>query len=155
MDAGEELREPMRVTLITEAVEAPRNWTTVGLVNDLSAANLEFIVTPLVNVPLGLLKTKGGFYPGYNRLDEAQASVIYACFRRMQKILLRNVDSTTRHYSAITRFLTVHIKTLGMTAILGALEHMFNLKGFKMDKAKTCSLDSARMKRLAPAPLVH
>lgn len=147
---------PAFTVQIGQEEETPEdNWTTVGLINDLSSANLEFTVTPLVNVPLGLLKTKGGFYPVYDRLDEAQASVIYACFRHMQKILFRNVGSTTRGYNPITRFLTVHIMTLGMTAILRALEHMFNLKGFNMDKAKTYSLDYARTKSLAAAPLVH
>jgi hypothetical protein len=147
---------PAFTVQIGQEEETPEdNWTTVGLINDLSAADLEFTVTPLVNVPLGLLKTKGGFYPVYDTLDEAQASVIYACFRHMQKMLFRNVGSTTRGYSPITRFLTVHIMTLGMTAILRALEHMFNLKGFNMDKAKTYSLGSARTKSLAAAPLVH
>jgi hypothetical protein len=146
---------PAFTVQIGQGNETPEdNWTTIGLINDLSAANLEFTVTPLVNVPLGLLKTKGGFYPVYDRLDEAQASVIYACFRHMQKILFRNVGSTS-NYNPITRFVTVQIMTLGMAAILRALEHMFNIKGFNMDKAKTHSLDYAKTKKLAAAALVH
>jgi len=33
---------------------------------------------------------------------EGQASVIYACFRHMQKIFFRNVGFTTRNYNATT-----------------------------------------------------
>jgi radical SAM superfamily enzyme YgiQ (UPF0313 family) len=147
---------PALTVQIGQADETPEdNWMTVGLINDLSAANLEFTVTPLVNVPLGLLKTRGGFYPVYDRLDEAQASVIYACFRHMQKILFRNIRSTTKNYNPVTRFLMVQIMTLGMAGILRGLEHMFKVKGFRMDKAKIYSLDEHRTKRLASPALVH
>lgn len=147
---------PAFTVQIGQADETPDdNWMTVGLINDLSEANFEFTVTPLVNVPLGLLKTKGGFYPVYDRLDEAQAAVIYACFRHMRKILFRNIGSTTRTYNPLTRFATVQLMTLGMTTILRALEHMFNLKGFSMKKAKSYSLQEARTKRLAAPALIH
>ena len=147
---------PAFTVQIGQGDERPEdNWMTVGLINDLSKANLEFTVTPLVNVPLGLLKTKGGFYPVYDRLDEAQASVIYACFRHMQKVLFRNVGSTTSNYNPITRFVTVQIMTLGMTAILRALEHMFKVKGFNMDRAKTLSLGLTKTKKLAAAALIR
>jgi len=131
---------PAFTVQIEQEYETPEdNWMTVGLINDMSDAGLEFTVTPLVNVPLGLLKTRGGFYPVYDRLDEAQASVIYACFRHMQKMVFRNVGSASRG-NPLTRIAIMETMTGGITAIMKALEHMFKLKGFGKDKAKTYTL---------------
>lgn len=136
---------PAFTVQIGQEGETPEdNWMTVGLINDMSNAGLEFTATALVNVPLGLLKTRG-FYPVYDRLDEAQASVIYACFRHMQKMVFRNVASAT-HGNPFTRIAMMGIMTWGMAAILRALEHMFKLKGFRMDKAKTYSLGNKIMR---------
>ena len=115
------------------------NWTTVGLINDLSNAGLEFTVTPLLNVPLGLLKTRREFYHVYDRLDEAQASVIYACFRHLQKMAYRNAGSVARG-TALSRLALTQITSKGATAVLNALERMFRKKGFKMEGAKRHSL---------------
>jgi radical SAM superfamily enzyme YgiQ (UPF0313 family) len=139
---------PAFTVQIGQEEETPEdNWMTVGLINDMSNANLEFTVTPLVNVPLGLLKARGGFYPVYDQLDEAQASVIYACFRHLKKIVFRNVAPSTRG-SPMARFLMTQIMTGGAIAMIAALEHMFKLKGFSMDKAKKHSLGERRIKKM-------
>ena len=144
---------PAFTVQIGQEGETPEdNWMTVGLVNDMSNAGLEFTATPLVNVPLGLLKTRGGFYPVYDRLDEAQASVIYACFRHMQKMVFRNVASAA-HGNAFTRIAIMGIMTWGMAAILRGLEHMFNLKGFRMDKAKTYTLRDRMLEKPLAEPI--
>ncbi len=53
---------PAFAVQIGQEEETPEgNWMPVWLINDMSNANLEFTVTSLVNVPLGLLKTGGGF----------------------------------------------------------------------------------------------
>ncbi len=131
---------PAFTVQIGQEEETPEdNWMTVGLVNDMSDANLEFTVTPLVNVPLGLLKSRGGFYPVYNQLDEAQASVIYACFRHLRKMVFRNVASVASGNPMI-RFVMTYVMIGGMTAILAALEHMFKMKGFSMERAKKHTL---------------
>ena len=128
---------PAFTVQIGQESETPEdNWMTVGLINDMSNADLEFTVTPLVNVPLGLLKTRGGFYPVYDMLDEAQASVIYACFRHMQKMVFRNVASATRG-NALTRIAMTEIMTTGISAVTKALEHMFKIRGFSMKKARS------------------
>ncbi len=130
------------------------NWMTVGLINDMSKANLEFTVTPLVNVPLGLLKTRGGFYPVYDQLDEAQASVIFVCFRHLQRIAFRNVASTTKG-NPLTRFAVTHIITGGITAILAALGHVFKTKGFSMERAKKQSLGERRVQKVLAHAIAH
>ena len=139
---------PAFTVQIGQEEETPEdNWMTVGLINDMSDANLEFTVTPLVNVPLGLLKSRGGFYPVYDQLDEAQASVIYACFRHLRKMVFRNVASLTSG-NPVTRFLITQVMTGGIIAIQSALEHMFKLKGFKMDRAKKHTLGERRIDRI-------
>jgi radical SAM superfamily enzyme YgiQ (UPF0313 family) len=143
---------PAFTVQIGQEFETPEdNWKTVGLINCMSNAGLEFTVTPLVNVPLGLLKSRGGFYPVYDKLDEAQASVIYVCFRHMQKMVFRNIASTARG-NPLTRIAIMEIMTGGITAILTAIEHMFNLKGFHMNKAKTYTLQD-RLLEKPPQPV--
>ena len=132
-------RPAFTVQIGQEAESSEDNWDTVGLINDLSNAGLEFTLTPLLNVPLGLLKTRREFYPVYDRLDEAQASVIYACFRHLQRMVHRNAGSVARG-SAVTRLALTQIMTRGATVVLNALERMFRKKGFKMEKAKRYSL---------------
>jgi radical SAM superfamily enzyme YgiQ (UPF0313 family) len=146
---------PAFTVQIGQEHETPEdNWMTVGLINDMSNANLEFTVTPLVNVPLGLLKTRGGFYPVYDQLDEAQASVIFACFRHLQKIVFRNVASTTQG-NPLTRFAIMHIMTGGITAILTALEHMFNAKSFSMERAKKHTLGERQIEKTLEHAIAH
>jgi radical SAM superfamily enzyme YgiQ (UPF0313 family) len=139
---------PAFTVQIGQEEETPEdNWMTVGLVNDMSNANLEFTVTPLVNVPLGLLKSRGGFYPVYDQLDEAQASIIYACFLHLRKMVFRNVASVTSG-NPITRFIMTQIMTGGITAIQTVLEHMFKVKGFSMGRAKAHSLGERRIEKM-------
>jgi radical SAM superfamily enzyme YgiQ (UPF0313 family) len=146
---------PAFTVQIGQEQETPEDsWMTVGLINDMSKANLEFTVTPLVNVPLGLLKTRGGFYPVYDQIDEAQASVIFACFRHLQKIAFRNVASTTQG-NPLTRFAITHIMTGGITAILTALKHMFKAKGFSMERAKKQSLGERRVEMVLAHATPH
>jgi radical SAM superfamily enzyme YgiQ (UPF0313 family) len=139
---------PACTVQIGQEGETPEdNWMTVGLINDMSDANLEFTVTPLVNVPLGLLKSRGGFYPVYDQLDEAQASVIYACFRHLRKMVFRNVASLTNG-NPVIRFVMTQVMTGGMAAILAALEHVFKVKGFNMDRAKKQTLGERQVDRI-------
>ena len=146
---------PAFTVQIGQEHETPQDsWMTVGLINDMSKANLEFTVTPLVNVPLGLLKTRGGFYPVYDQIDEAQASVIFASFRHLQKIAFRNVASTTQG-NPLTRFAITHIMTGGITAILTALKHMFKAKGFSMERAKKQSLGERRVEKVLAHATPH
>jgi radical SAM superfamily enzyme YgiQ (UPF0313 family) len=139
---------PAFTVQIGQEEETPEdNWITVGLINDLSNANLEFTVTPLVNVPLGLLKSRGGFYPVYDQLDEAQASVIYACFRHLRKMVFRNAASIASG-DPVARFVVTQVMTGGISAILAALEHMFKMKGFSMGRAKKQTLGERRIEKM-------
>jgi radical SAM superfamily enzyme YgiQ (UPF0313 family) len=115
------------------------NWMTVGLINDMSNANFSFTVAPVLNSPLGLLKTKLKFHTIFDELDEAQASVIYACTRHMQKMGLRHVASVTRTNPVAKTFLPRVVDgTVGVFAKF--LELTFRRRGFNMEKAKKHTL---------------
>ncbi|MFQ5998156.1 MAG: B12-binding domain-containing radical SAM protein [Candidatus Bathyarchaeia archaeon] len=89
--------EPAFTVQIGQSGETPDdNWMTVGMINDLSNHGLNFTVTPMINVPLGLLKTKGGFLNMYEKLDESQAAVIYSCFRHLAKMARRDAYPLSR-----------------------------------------------------------
>jgi hypothetical protein len=146
---------PAFTVQIGQEEETPEdNWTTVGLINDMSDADLEFTVTPLVNVPLGMLSSRGEFYPVYDQLDEAQASVIYACFRHLRKMVFRDVASLTSG-NPVTRFVITQIMTSGMAIILAAVEHMFNVKGFNMDRAKKQTLGERQVDKILEAAIAQ
>lgn len=115
------------------------NWMTVGLINDMSNANLSFTIAPVLNSPLGLLKTRAKFQTVFDELDEAQASVIYACARHMQKMGLRHVASITRTTRIARMFLPRMVDgTVG--AFTKFLELAFKRRRFRMEKAKKHSL---------------
>jgi hypothetical protein len=134
-----------------EGETAEDNWATVGLINDLSKAEFKFTVGTGVNVPLGLLKTRGRFYPILDRLDEAQASVIYACARHMKKEAFRHtaLGGGVRKLPPLARTAMAQVV---MGPITEALENMFRRKGFRMEKARTCSL-SKRVERVTVAAI--
>jgi len=134
-------RPAFTVQIGQEGETAEDNWATVGLINDLSDADFEFTVTPVVNVPLGLLKTRGSFYPVLDMLDEAQASVIYACFRHMQREANKHITSTSR-FSPFVRALMAQVAMGGFTGIMEWLEYRFRRKGFEMDRARRYTLNA-------------
>ena len=146
---------PAFTVQIGQEEETPEdNWMTVGLINDMSDANLEFTVTPLVNVPLGVLKSRGEFHPVYDQLDEAQASVIYACFLHLRKMVFRDVTSLTSG-NPVTRFAMTQIMTGGMAIILAALEYMFKMKGFNMDRARKQTLGERHVDKILEAAIAQ
>jgi radical SAM superfamily enzyme YgiQ (UPF0313 family) len=146
-------RPAFTVQIGQEGETAEDNWMTVGLINDLSRAEFEFTITPVVNVPLGLLKTRGKFYPILDSLDEAQASVIYACFRHMQKEAFKHTASTTK-LPPLVRAAMAQVVMGGFAGVTGMVEWMFRRKGFSMEKAKKHSLGEKQVESLTvPANL--
>lgn len=72
---------------------AEDNWDTVALINWMSDSQVlgrpfEFSVTPVQNVPLGLLKSKD-----YTRLtlNKSQLAVYYASYKHLAKVAIRNL----------------------------------------------------------------
>jgi radical SAM superfamily enzyme YgiQ (UPF0313 family) len=85
---------PAFTVQVGQASETPEdNWETVALINSLSDSwvggrPFEFSVTPVQNVPLGLMKGKE-----YTRLslDKSQLAVYYASYKHVAKEAIRNL----------------------------------------------------------------
>jgi radical SAM superfamily enzyme YgiQ (UPF0313 family) len=85
---------PAFTVQVGQAEEIPEdNWETVALINWMSDSRVdgrpfEFSVTPVQNVPLGLLKSKEY---GRLRLDRSQLAVYYAAYKHLAKEATRNL----------------------------------------------------------------
>jgi len=127
---------------IGQAEETPEdNWSTVGLINDMSEAGLEFTATVLYNVPLGLLKSRRTFsYDIYDKFDEAQMAVVYASFRHLLKMTQRRAYSLAKGnvMSSIAVGAVLHG---GAALVLRVLERMFVKKGLDPEKVKRYTLN--------------
>jgi radical SAM superfamily enzyme YgiQ (UPF0313 family) len=130
-------RPACTVQIGQERETADDNWMTVGLINDMSNAGLSFTIAPLLNSPLGLLKTKVKFHSVTDALDEAQASVIYACARHMQKMGSRYIASRS---SSAVQLVLPRIVGGAVGIVTKMLEQIFARRGISMERAKKYSL---------------
>ena len=120
---------------------AEDNWDTVALINWLSDSRVngrpfEFSVTPVQNVPLGLLKSRN-----YARLtlDKSQLAVYYASYKHVAKEAIRNLGG---------RYNWKHFAQLGaggMVAFGGWLTYTYfkqicKKRGLDTDKVDKVSL---------------
>ncbi len=118
------------------------NWETVALVNSMSASALEsgrpfeFSVTPVQNVPLGLLKSKK-----YNQLvlNESQLAVYYACYKHLAKEAYRNLGGRYNWKRLI------HLSAAAMVAFGGWLTYEYvrrvcQRRGLDTDKVDRMTL---------------
>ncbi len=120
---------------------AEDNWDTVGLINDMSRAGLEFTATVLYNVPLGLLKTRRTFnYNIYEKFDEAQMAVIYSSFRHLLKMTQRRAffSGSADPFTKLAIGAVLHG---GAAFVLYILERMFVKNGLDPEKVKRYSLN--------------
>ncbi len=118
------------------------NWDTVSLINKMSGSYsdgrpLEFTVTPMQNVPLGLIKS-GGF--SLNMLTEAQLAVYYASYRHLYKMALRNARSTGTG-NVFVRLGIAGILPFGGWALMKFIEHLVKKKGLDVEKVKRYGMD--------------
>lgn len=89
---------PAFTVQVGQASETPEdNWETVALINIMSNSEveggrpLEFSVTPMQNVPLGLIKSREFASLG---LDQSQLAVYFAAYRHLAKMATRNWAGT-------------------------------------------------------------
>jgi hypothetical protein len=50
--------------------------------------------------------------------------------------------------NAVTRIVLTQVMTIGIAAVQAALQHMFKLKGFSMDRAKKQTLGERRIEKM-------
>ncbi len=129
------------------------NWETVALINLMSNSTLsngrpfEFTITPMQNVPLGLLKNKS--FTSI-KLNESQLAVYYASYKHLAKIAVRNATTASDEANAFTRIVTGGLIGLGGWAMFHVVSNICKKGGLDLDKATAYGVSRARLE----APLI-
>lgn len=139
---------PAFTVQVGQMEETPEdNWETVALINWLSNSRLddgrpfEFTVTPMQNVPLGMMK---GMAPGSKMLDESQLAVYYASYRHLAKIAARDSLRESRG-GILTRYGTAALVALGGRVMLGAVSAICRRRGLDLERAARHGLTDKRV----------
>lgn len=119
------------------------NWDTVALINKMSNSYiderpLEFTITPMQNVPLGLIKSRG-FNSGM--LTESQFAMYYASYRHLYKMALRNAKRESKGNPVVKLGISSTI-ALGGWAMMRLVERLARKAGVDIDKAKSYGLQN-------------
>ena len=130
-------RPAFTVQLGQEGETSEDNWETVAMVNRLSNSFVEdrpfeFTVTPLQNVPLGLMKARGDTAPG-TTLSESQLAVYYACYRHLAKMAARDAARESRGRLR-ERVVTYAMLRLGANLMLQVLTAICRKRGLDTER---------------------
>jgi len=120
-------------------------WDTIAMVNRLSnsyAGNrpFEFTVTPLVNVPLGRIKSRS---LNTELLTADQLAVYYASYRHLAKIASRD-GFRDSHGNIFARLGTGAIISGGGYLMMKFVESMAKKKGVDIEKVKRWGMDQKK-----------
>ena len=120
-------------------------WETVSMINILSNSFVdgrpfEFTVTPLVNVPLGRIKSMS---LNKNVLTKDQLAVYYASYRHLAKMAARDGFSNTNG-NFFARAGTGSIIAGGGLLMMKWIERIASKAGVDIDKVKNYSLDGKK-----------
>ena len=120
-------------------------WDTVAMINRLSNsyANgrpFEFTVTPLVNVPLGRIKSRN---LNTEMLTTDQLAVYYASYRHLAKMASRDGFRDTRG-NVFSRLGTGSIVSGGGYLMMKFVENLARKKGVDIEKVKRWGLDQKK-----------
>jgi len=113
------------------------NWETVALINSLSNSTLddgrpfEFTITPMQNVPLGMIKGRAF---GSDLLDASQLAVYYASYLHLAKVAARDALRNSTG-SILGRYGTAALIALGGKAMLEAVSAICKKGGLDLEKA--------------------
>ena len=121
------------------------NWETVALINRLSNSEVdgrpfEFTVTPMQNVPLGLLKNRRF---SAIKLTKAQLAVYYASYRHLAKIAARDAYSEGSG-NLLTRLGASSLIRLGAWVMLQFIEAICRRNGLDVEKVKNYGLNGSK-----------
>lgn len=127
---------PAFTVQVGQAGETPEdNWETVALINWLSNSEVEdrpfeFTVTPMQNVPLGLIKSRK-----FTRLtlDESQLAVYYASYRHLLKVAIRDSVRDSRG-NPLTKLGVASIISLGAYLMYRVVRAICRRQGLDTDK---------------------
>ena len=140
---------PAFTVQVGQAGETPEdNWETVALINRMSESLLdngipfEFTVTPMQNVPLGLLKSRDF---ASLKLDQSQLAVYYAAYRHLAKIAVRDASRASNDSSITARYITGGAIALGGWGMLHVVKRICKRRGLDLEKASRYGLDGKRL----------
>lgn len=129
------------------------NWDTVALINRLSESTLEggrpfeFTITPMQNVPLGLLKSRDFTSV---KLDLSQLAVYYASYRHLAKIALRDAARASNDSNPASKYVTGGLIALGGWAMLRVVKGICRKGGLDLERAARHGLDGPHVR----APMI-
>ena len=130
---------PAFTVQVGQAGETPEdNWETVALINRMSNSYLdnglpfEFTVTPMQNVPLGLLKSRDFTSV---KLDTSQLAVYYASYKHLAKISLRNAARASSDQGLASRYVSGMMIGLGGWAMFRVVKGICRRGGLDLEKA--------------------
>ena len=120
-------------------------WDTVAMVNRLSNSYstgrpFEFTVTPLVNVPLGRIKSRN---LNKNLLTTDQLAVYYASYRHLEKMANRDGYRDT-HGNFIARAGTGTLISGGGMLMMKFIEHLAKKSGVDIEKVKRYGIENKK-----------
>lgn len=129
------------------------NWETVEMINRMSSSYVdgrpfEFTITPMQNVPLGLIKSREF---SSLKLDDSQLAVYYAAYRHLAKMAARDSASASSG-KLLGRAGTASLISFGGWAMLKGVERICKRRGLDIDKAKRYGLDEGWGKYV-PSPV--
>ncbi|MEM0155429.1 MAG: radical SAM protein, partial [Thermoplasmataceae archaeon] len=113
------------------------NWDTVAMINRLSSSFVdgrpfEFTVTPLLNVPLGRIKSRN---LNTEMLSASMLAVYYASYRHLAKMASRDGFRDTRG-NLFARLGTGGIISFGGRLMLRTVENIAKKRGVDIEKVK-------------------
>jgi len=120
------------------------NWDSIAMINRLSNSYVdgrpfEFTVTPLVNVPLGRIKSRNL----NTLLNPVQLGVYYASYRHLAKMAIRDGFKNT-HGNPIARMGTGSIISLGGELMLKVVERIAKKNGVDIEKVKRYGIENSK-----------
>jgi len=139
---------PAFTVQVGQTGETPEdNWETVALINWLSNSRLddgrpfEFTVTPMQNVPLGMIKSMAF---RSKMLDESQLAVYYASYRHLAKVAARDAlrDSSG---GSLSRYGTAALIALGGKVMLEVVSAICKKGGLDLERVARYGLEHGRM----------
>jgi radical SAM superfamily enzyme YgiQ (UPF0313 family) len=148
---------PAFTVQVGQPSETPEdNWETVALINQMSNSEVdgrpfEFTITPMQNVPLGLIKNREF---SSLVLDESQLAVYYASYRHLAKIAARDAFSAGkngRDKSVFSKLGTGTLIGIGGRLMLRVVSSICKKRGVDLEKAARYGLD----RKVPQAPLLR
>ncbi|MEM0139425.1 MAG: radical SAM protein [Ferroplasma sp.] len=120
------------------------NWDSIAMINQLSHSYVdkrpfEFTVTPLVNVPLGRIKSRNL----NTMLTTDQLAVYYASYRHLAKMAARDGFSNTRG-NVFSRIGTGSILSVGGELMLKVVEKIAKKNGVDIEKVKRWGIEGQK-----------